>query len=357
MTSIWIGCYPAAGLGSQPGLGEGLWRAVVAEDGALSAEQATVQPAPSFALIHPRLPVVIAVEETDPTTVSFRDAHTGVEGARVPVGGSYGCHLLLAQDARTLYVSNYGSGDLAVIMLEDSGLPAAGAPHQFLTHTGSGPRGDRQEASHAHSAQLSPDGRYVLVADLGTDQLRRYAIGPGGLLGDAGIAATLDPGAGPRHFVVREDLLYVVCELDHQLRVLRWDRASATAQLVAAHPTTLATHRTGDAVYDAHVVWHRHAWGEVVLVSVRGADVISIFDVAPEGELSYRGAFDAGYWPRHFDVVGDHLVVVAERGHEIRSYALADVVGLSAETETGAVAQLPYKAVHVVSPSCVASAK
>ena len=357
MTSIWLGCYPAAGLGSEPGLGEGLWRAVLAEDGSLSAQQATVQAAPSFALLHPSVPLVIAVEETDPTAVSFRDAASGVERARVDVGGSHGCHLLLAPNARTLYVSNYGSGDLAVILLEDSGLPAQGAPQQLLTHSGSGPRADRQEGPHAHSAQFSPDGRHVVVADLGTDQLRRYAVGPGGLLGDPGIAATLDPGAGPRHFVVRGDLLYVVCELDHQLRVLRWDRASATAQVVAAHPTTLAPHRTGDAVYDAHVVWHRHAWGEVLLVSVRGADVISVFDVAPEGELTYRGAFDAGYWPRHFDVVGDHVVVAAERGHELRSYALADVMGLPPESEAGAVAQLPYKSVHVVSPACVASAK
>jgi 6-phosphogluconolactonase (cycloisomerase 2 family) len=137
---------------------------------------------------------------------------------------------------------------------------------------------------------------------------------------------------------------------------LRWDGASATADVIADHPTTLTPLRTGDTLYDAHVDIVRRDAGDVLLVSVRGADVISVFDVAPEGELTYRAAFDAGHWPRHFAVLGEHVVVAAERGHEVRVFALADVIALPPETESGAVAQLPHASASVISPACIAAA-
>jgi 6-phosphogluconolactonase (cycloisomerase 2 family) len=263
---------------------------------------------------------------------------------------------LLAPDASALYVSNYGSGELAVMRLGADGLPLSATPEQVWPHSGMGPRADRQEGPHAHFACVSPGGTHVLVADLGTDEIRSYRVGEGGLLDEQGIAATLPPGSGPRHLAVRGELIYVVCELDHRVRTLRWDRPSACADVIADQPTTLAPHRTGGAVYDAHVELVERAAGDVLLVSVRGVDAISIFDVAPEGALTYRAALDVGYWPRHFAIVGDSLVVAVEKGHEVRAYALADVLALAPEMENGALASLPFSTVRVVSPACMCAA-
>ena len=359
MTMLWIGTYPAEGLGAPVGHGEGLWR-VSLERGTLSSPvQVTTQAAPSYVAKHPTLPLLYAVEEASPTVLSviaFGDVAREVacEVARVTVGGEAGCHILVAPNASALYVSNYGTGELTVVPLGDDGLPS-GVPAQAWPHGGSGPRLDRQEGSHAHFACMSPDGTHVLVADLGTDEIRRYRVGGGGLLSDQGIATTLPPGSGPRHIAVRGELLYVVCELDHTLRTLRWDRPSATAEVIAELPTTLAAQRTGDTTYDAHIAVVPRAQGDVLLVSVRGVDVISLFDVAPEGELTYRAALDVGYWPRHFAVVDDALVVAAEKGHEVRAYALDDVLALPPESECGALATLPYSSVGVTSPASVAA--
>jgi 6-phosphogluconolactonase (cycloisomerase 2 family) len=357
MSTFFVGTYPPEGLGTPVGKGEGVWRADIGADGLLTASQVTVEAAPSFVVTHPRLPLMYAVEESNPTSLAvWGVSEEAREVARVDVGGAYGCHAVMAPDAATIYVSHYGTGEVGVIPLAADGTPLSATPGQTVSHVGSGPRSDRQEGPHAHSAAFAPGGRHLVVADLGTDELRRYAVGKEGRLDEAGIAATLPPGSGPRHLIVRGDLLYVVCELDHRLRTLRWDRASATAEIIAEHPTTLAPQRTGDAVYDAHVdLVHRDA-GDILLVSVRGADVISVFDVAPEGELTYRAAIDAGYWPRHFAVVGERLVVGAEKGHEIRAFALADVVALPPETESGAVATLPYRSAKVPSPACIVPA-
>ncbi len=356
MTAFFIGTYPPQGLGTPVGQGEGIWRAEIGTDGVMSASQIAVEAAPSFVVTHPRQPLLYAVEESDPTSLAvWSVAALPHEIARMDLDGTYGCHLLMARDGSTLYVCHYGTGEVSVIPLAVDGTPQSTTPAQTVSHEGSGPRSDRQEGSHAHSAAFAPGGRHLLVADLGTDELRRYTVGEDGLLYEPGIAATLPPGSGPRHLAVRGDMLYLVCELDHRLRTLRWDRASATADVIADQPTTLAPQRTGDAIYDAHVEWVPRDAGDVLLVSVRGADVISVFDVAPEGELTYRAAFDVGYWPRHFAVVGEHVVVGAEKGHEVRAYPLVDVLSMPPEMESGAVATLPYLSAPVTSPACIVS--
>ncbi|MDN4480145.1 lactonase family protein [Demequina muriae] len=346
--AVWWGTYPEAGLGTPSGLGEGLWRQTAAD-----AHLALELPTPSFVVAHPDRALLYAISETDDTEVHAIDVSDPEQPrvvSTVLTGGASGCHLLLSGDARTLYVSHYMSGDLAVVQLDEQGMPLADVPAQVFGHEGSGPREDRQEASHAHSAGFGPGGHHVLVADLGTDELRRYAIQQDGLLEDHGIAATLPPGAGPRHFAVRGEWIYVLSELDHRLRALRWDAASGTAAVVFDIASTTAPQRTGDEINDSHVLL---ATDDVLLLGVRGCDVISVVDLSPEGEPRYRGCFDAGHWPRHFAVVGDRLHVGAERGHEVRTFALADVLALPPEPEVGHIATLPFSTAPLPSPACV----
>lgn len=345
--SVWWGTYPEAGLGTPTGVGEGLWH-----QSATDARAALELPAPSFLVAHPRRPLIYAVSETSETEVHVVDVNDPEAPriiASVATGGHSGCHLLLAPDAKTLYVSHYISGDLAVIQLGDDGMPLGAAPAQVLSHEGSGP-GEGQDSAHAHFAGFAPGGHHVLVADLGTDELRRYALRPDGLLDDHGIAATLPPGVGPRHFAVRNENIYVLCQLDNQVRTLRWDYASASADLIAELPATTAPYRAGELVASAHIAF---AAEDVLLASVRGADVIAVFDLSPEGEARYRGSFDAGHWPRYFAVIGDRLHVGAEKGHEVRTYALADVLGLAPEPEVGFIADLPHASAALPSPACV----
>ncbi len=347
MNTLWWGTYPEAGLGTPTGMGEGLWR-----QRGEHAEQVLEIPSPSFVVAHPSLPLLYAISETESSEVhviSVEDPDLPRVLGSVPTGGRSGCHLLLSRDARSLYAAHYMSGDLMVIRVGEDGHLMDDAPVQTFGHKGSGPRQERQEAPHAHFVGYAPDESVVLVADLGTDELRAYAVREDGTLTEAGIAATLPPGAGPRHFAVRGENLYVVCELDHMVRTLRWDAGQTTAQIIAEQPSTLAPHRSGPTYNDAHVVVHE----DVLLVSVRGPDVIAVFDLSPEGEARYRAAFDVGRWPRHFAVIGDILAVGAEEGHEVRVFALEDVLGLPPERESGAIATLPAIAASITSPACV----
>jgi len=375
--TLWIGTYPEAGADSPAGVGEGVWAVRLdVSTGALSdARLAVTSPAPSFVATHPGGRVVYAVGERAAGTVTAFAAGPGGElGALAVVssGGADPCHLLVSPDARTLYVTNYSSGTVAVLPLDADGAfaretVAAGGPVQVLGHTGSGPDAARQPGPHAHSAALAPGGAHLLVVDLGTDELRRYRIGAEGRLTPDGVAATLPPGTGPRHLVVgpgpdgRAELIYLVGELDVTVRVLRWDRASATAALVQTLPACRTPLRSGNRIYPAHLTLD----AGVLRVSVRGPDVVSTFAVHPStGLLEPIVELDAGgSWPRHFAHVDGVTVVAAQLGHAVRVVAdtTATAAGApSVKSVTGAVSVAPVSGtvsvVVIPSPACVTPA-
>jgi 6-phosphogluconolactonase len=354
MTSRWWwGTYPEAGIGTPPGLGEGIWRMTPGET---LADLVVELPAPTFLISHPDLPLIYAVTDQDESTVVCIDVKDPLNPAAldtVRTGGSGAGHVLLSRDTLTLYISHYTSGELAVVPLTADGRLAVTRPTQLLAWSGRGPVADRQESPHAHFVGYAPGGSTLLVADLGTDELRRYLIAPDGSLRGDATAAHLPAGSGPRHFVVRDDLIYLVSELDHTLRTLRWDESSRTAIVIAEAPTTLVPLRSGDAIYDAHVT----LVGKVALVSVRGPDVISIFDLDADGLPTYRGAFDTGgEHPRYFASTGESLVVANQKSHLVSVFDLAAVLSLVAGDDPTVPVVLPHTDTRVLSPACVCEA-
>ncbi len=323
MTQLWIGTYPSAGAGTPVGRGEGIW-SVDLDDatGVLSdARQLVVTPAPSFVATDPDGRVLYAGNEhADGAVTTFEVTGDGlVEGGTRPSGGDDPCHLLV--DGDRLLVANYSSGTLAVIERTDDALAPGG---QVFGHEGGGPVADRQDGPHAHFVAVAPGGAHVLVVDLGTDELRRYArtddgLRPDGLRPD-GIAATLPAGTGPRHLAFSADgrFAYVVGELDVAVHVLAWDVATATGTLVQSVPAVAGqvagpVTPQGPAL-PSHVVLD----GGDLFVGVRGADVLTRWRVGADGLLTDgRSVPLGGRWPRHFAVVGRWVVAGLEKSDEL----------------------------------------
>ena len=74
--------------------------------------------------------------------------------------GAVACHLEVSDD--NIYAVNYVSG--SVIKLPDT----------LVTHSGQGLHKVRQAAPHTHFVHVSPDGKYILVTDLGLDKIFVY---------------------------------------------------------------------------------------------------------------------------------------------------------------------------------------
>jgi 6-phosphogluconolactonase len=207
--------------------------------------------------------------------------------------------------------ANYGSGSVALFPVRPDG--ALGEASWVARHEGSGPHGDRQEGPHAHSSVFTPDGRHLLVADLGIDRMVVYEL-DGGSLSRRGEMASA-PGAGPRHMVFHPDgrHLFVVNELDSTLAVYAWEAGSLRHLQTT---TTLFSDAPGNLAAELRVA----AGGDRVYVSNRGHDSIAVFSfdgVSGLAPVAIRPC--GGSWPRSFALTPDgrNLVVAARRSDRI----------------------------------------
>src|SRR5262249_35253614 len=123
-------------------------------------------------------------------------------------------HLAVDATGRALLAANYRDGFVAAIPIRADGT--LDAPNK-IKHEGKGPNAARQEQAHVHSVTLSPDNRFVIVADLGQDRVFSYALDPSSakLTPASPPFVTVDPGVGPRHFKFGTDgrHAYVINEL------------------------------------------------------------------------------------------------------------------------------------------------
>jgi len=274
---------------------------------------------PSFLALHPSGRFLYAVGET-----SQGDGQPGSVWAfaleREPFalralgsqasGGSHPCHLHIDPGGRWLFVANYSSGSLQVLPIGADG--ALGPPAAHVQHEGRGPRDDRQEAPHAHSALLDPAGRHLIVADLGIDRLVVYRLDPEtGALEPAG-EGVARPGAGPRHMAFHPDgrLLYVANELDNTVSLFEYDAERGGLREVQA-VATLPDGAPENTVADIHLADD----GRRLYVSNRGHNSLAVFAVGGDGRLERLAAPGCGgAWPRNFALApGGGFVVVANQ--------------------------------------------
>ncbi|HVS93720.1 MAG TPA: lactonase family protein [Mucilaginibacter sp.] len=143
---------------------------------------------------------------------------------RQPSSGADPCYISVDEDRRNVFVANYTSGSLAVLPVNKDG--SLQAPLQVIQDQGKGPDASRQEGPHVHTAYLSPDEKYLLYTDLGTDKLNimRYRPNKPQPLTLEG-SVSVKPGNGPRHIVFSPDhkYLYLVQEMGSAINVYAYN--------------------------------------------------------------------------------------------------------------------------------------
>ncbi|HKL21228.1 MAG TPA: lactonase family protein, partial [Tichowtungia sp.] len=190
---------------------------------------------PGFIQIHPDGRHLYATEATGSAPVSESGA---VSAYRIeangmltdlntqPSGGVGPCHISFDADGKYLLTANYRSGSCAVLPVLPNGT--LGEPSEIRRHSGSGPNRERQETAHTHSFNFDPSGRFVLAADLGTDQILIYRFHEGELTSAAPSFVSTEPGAGPRHLTFSPDgrFAYVSMELNGTVSAYRYHNGS-----------------------------------------------------------------------------------------------------------------------------------
>jgi len=113
-------------------------------------------------------------------------------------GGLNPAHLEIDKTGKYLVNSNYSDGSLSLFKIKKDG--SLGNIKQVLRFKDSSVNKSRQEASHMHSSNFSPDNKHLYAHDLGADKIRsfKFDIKKDSLINQQEIKTKL--GSGPRHF-------------------------------------------------------------------------------------------------------------------------------------------------------------
>ena len=306
---VFVGCYTG-----DAGNGAGVTTFSRSPTGELTKIATLPLESPSWLTRHPSLPVLYAANETTSgavTALSFSPSGELSVLGTAETGGAHPCHLAVTPDGKFLVCANYTGGSLAVFSLSPSGTPAARTA--LVRHTGNGPVADRQEAAHVHMAVPSPDGTVVSAVDLGTDEIRSYALSSSGGLTPLAVSS-LPPGTGPRQLVRRpgSDLAYVVGELAGTLVTVR-ETAPGAFDVVSTTASTFSPPSK------PNLVAHLELTGERLYVSNRGPDCVTEFALDDTAAVVDQ---PCGANPRHFALVDGTCYVAAQSEDAITAFTL-----------------------------------
>lgn len=304
---------------------------------------------PSYLAVAPGGKFLYAVNEThvsgsgDVSAFSF-DKQTGKltfldkESSR----GADPCYVTVDRHRKWVMVANYSGGSWSALPVRSDGSLAPAT--ETVQHYGSGPVRDRQEKAHVHSTILTPDERYLVVCDLGTDKLSVLRFNDAAtrrpLTPATDSLVVLQPGVGPRHscFDPGKPFAYVIEELGGTIDAFHYTNGKFTPiQHISSHP---AGYKGNIGSADIHIA----PSGRFLYASNRGdANNLAIFAIdAATGKLSIRGFQSTmGKTPRNFviDPTGRWLLVANQNGNNVVLFRIDPRTGLL--TDSGKRIELP----------------
>jgi 6-phosphogluconolactonase len=254
--------------------------------------------------------------------------------------GSPPCHVSVDTSVRNVFSANYHKGTVESYLTNEDGSlnPAV----SVIEHSGSGPD-SRQEKPHTHYAGLTPDEKYLVAVDLGTDQVITYEVNDG-ILKEKSILS-VKPGCGPRHLVFHPNgrYAYVMTEFSSEVLLLQYheDGSLVQKQAISTIPEGFTENNQGSAI-------HISSDGRFIYAGNRGHDSIAVFSVNPDnGELAFvEHTSTEGNWPRDFVLDPTEKFLIGSNQNS------SNIVLYSRDENTGKLSLLQSD-VMVPDPVCV----
>lgn len=227
-----------------------------------------------------------------------------------PTGADGPCHIAIAPNREYVVTANYGARSISVIpFYTDTKTFGEVSLKHF---DGSGPVKGRQDSSHPHFTSFTPDGKLMIVDDLGTDRIHIFPLDNDGFPKlDRMQDVEIEAGSGPRHLVFSPDgrFAYLINEISGTISQLLYDKDNLTLIPVS---TTFADYWHGEGSGDIRL----SPDGRFLYVSNRlKGDGIVCFEINPDdGALSLASFTPTGKHPRNFNLTPDgHWLIAACR--------------------------------------------
>ena len=212
---------------------------------------------------------------------------------KVDAGGGGSCHLVVDKTGKTLFVANYGSGNVASFAIKPDGS----------------------------IGERSPDNRFLFVPDLGMDQIKIYRVdaAKGTFTANDPGYATVKAGLGPRHFTFGRGakFAYALCEMGSSVAVFSYNPVKGSLTPVQ----TISNLPDGFTGIDNSAEIEMDRSGRFLYASNRGNDSITVFAVDPaKGTLTKVQVVPTqGNIPRNFalDPTGKYLIAANQKSNSM----------------------------------------
>lgn len=160
---------------------------------------------------------------SDEGVVSFRIHENGsiTRLNTANIRGMRGCQLSVEPEGKYLFVSGYHDGKATVMNLNPDGT--IGSIVTGVYHKGLGSVAERTFRPHVSCTRLTPDRKFIMVADLGVDQVKIYRF-----RGDQMVLVDTIPcdlESAPRHFIFSSDgkFIYLMYEVKNVIDVYTYE--------------------------------------------------------------------------------------------------------------------------------------
>lgn len=252
-----------------------------------------------------------------------------------PTGGGGSAYVSSDDSGKYVFSASYGGGSLSALPIQPDG--SLGPDVQVIKHEGRSVDTARQTKPYVHSIVVSPDNRFVITADLGTDKMNIYSIDPTKRSAPLTPApqpfVNLDPGSGPRHstFHPNKKYYYVVNEVSSTIDAFHYKKGYLT------HLQTVPMLQEGHiGIGDAADI-HVSPDGKFLYGNTRNNvnEIVAYSIDRKTGKLSFVGRQSSlGKGSRTFDIdpAGNFIVITNQASNTATIFKLDQKTGLLTPT-------------------------
>jgi 6-phosphogluconolactonase len=307
---------------------------------------------PTFTLPDLARPLLFAVSE-----VGNRDDRHGAimsyritdrAGKLAPIGrrrtGGGPTHLDQSRSGAMLYCANFGGPQAVAMPVSPEGDLSPISAVQVTQ--GSGPH-KRQSVPHPHGVTIDPEGRFLLVPDMGADRIFVYRITGTGLTPASPPHAILPAGSGPRFVLFGQDgrFAYMIAELSAEIFQFSWQDGCLTLCDSVAMDAPDSDHDRGAAAFGLSTD------GRFLYASNRSLNLMQAYRIDPvTGTLTQIQRIHSGGqrpWALALSPCGTWMVVANQSSDSIAVFRVDPNTGLLAATDHRLAVSKPTSAAFV----------
>jgi len=313
-----------------------------------AASVAANQSGPSFIALTPNRKFLYAVNEGGGTVLAYSVNPTN--GALTFLnflstqGGGTPAFITVDSSGSNVLVANYngnnvnGGGSVIVFPIQPNG--SMGAATGFIQDPG---------ISHAHCIAIDGNNHFVLVPDLGLDQVRCLVLNPvaGTLTTNTTLITPVAPGSGPRHiaFDPLYQRAYLICQNNSTIVGFNFDSVNGILSAFQTNSTVTNGFPVGSNQTAEIAV---HPSGRFLYGSNRGYNSIVVYAINPtNGMFSQVQQQFTDATPRNFaiDPTGSYCIVASQDNNTIKLYSI--------DQQTGKLTYTNQTIATVSSPVCI----